>query len=100
MAGQVSEVEETLKRLGTHPGFNGYLIVDGHGLPIRSSLDHALAVQYSGLITTLGLNPLQLNSNSYSITLLLRLSPVLQRVTVPTTAFVCSEKDPLGHNGS
>ena len=98
MAGQVSEVEETLKRcplkpenkeesgvrqscsypiyflfpslflprLGTHSGFSGYLIVDGHGLPIRSSLDHALAVQYSGLITTLVLTPLQQNSNSCS----------------------------------
>jgi hypothetical protein len=101
-----SEVEETVKKLGAHPGFLGYLIINADGIPIRrcvhsrarmclvscvvtvraacgmhtrhvygvcvglgqpresnlsrvrparlcSSLDHAEAVQYAGLICTL-----------------------------------------------
>lgn len=42
-----------MKRLGSHPGFMGYLIVNADGIPIRSSLDHAEAVQYAGLLSML-----------------------------------------------
>jgi hypothetical protein len=37
-----------VKKLSTHPGFGGFLIVNADGIPIRTSLDHAEAVQYAG----------------------------------------------------
>ena len=53
MAAQTSEIDETVKKLSTHPGFAGFLIVNADGIPIRTSLDHAEAVQYAGLLTLL-----------------------------------------------
>ncbi len=46
-----SEVEETLKRLQSHPGVKGVVIVNNDGIPIRTTLEQALTVQYAGLIT-------------------------------------------------
>ena len=37
-----SEVEETLKRISSHKGVHGILIVNVEGVPIRSTLDPAL----------------------------------------------------------
>ncbi|ORZ40135.1 hypothetical protein BCR44DRAFT_50129 [Catenaria anguillulae PL171] len=48
-----SEVEETLKRLSAHKGVQGIVIVNSEGIPIRSTLDNSLTVQYSALITQL-----------------------------------------------
>mmetsp|Transcript_21896 Transcript_21896/g.34316 ORF Transcript_21896/g.34316 Transcript_21896/m.34316 type:complete len:103 (+) Transcript_21896:71-379(+) len=53
MAGQTSEVEETLKRLQSHKGVIGVVIVNQDGIPIRSTFDQAVTVQYAGLITQL-----------------------------------------------
>ena len=33
-----SEVEETMKRLGSYPGFMGYVIINADGIPIRRSV--------------------------------------------------------------
>ncbi|KAI9184051.1 Dynein light chain roadblock-type 2 [Blastocladiella emersonii ATCC 22665] len=49
----MSEVEETLKRLSAHKGVQGIVIVNSEGIPIRSTLDNSLTVQYSALITQL-----------------------------------------------
>jgi dynein light chain roadblock-type len=46
-------VEETLKRLSAHKGVQGIVIVNSEGIPIRSTLDNSLTVQYSALITQL-----------------------------------------------
>lgn len=44
----MSEVEETLKRLQSHKGVQGIVIVNSDGIPIRTTLpDTALAVQYA-----------------------------------------------------
>ena len=53
MAGQTSEVEETLKRLQGHKGVIGVVIVNQDGIPIRTTFDQAVTVQYAGLITQL-----------------------------------------------
>eukprot|EP00158_Paraphelidium_tribonemae_P000355 Partr_v1_DN21763_c0_g1_i1_m7619 putative Dynein, light chain len=49
-----SEVEETLKRLQSHKGVQGIIIVNHDGIPIRSTLaDQALTTQYAALISQL-----------------------------------------------
>jgi len=45
-----SEVEETLKRIQSHKGVIGTIIVNQEGIAIRSTLENSLTVQYSGLI--------------------------------------------------
>mmetsp|Transcript_16086 Transcript_16086/g.39142 ORF Transcript_16086/g.39142 Transcript_16086/m.39142 type:complete len:102 (-) Transcript_16086:121-426(-) len=53
MAAANSEVEETLRRLREHKGVIGVVIVNQDGIPIRTTLDQAVTVQYAGLITQL-----------------------------------------------
>ena len=48
-----SEVEETLKRLVSHKGVIGCIVVNNEGVPIKSTLDNATTVQYSGLLNNL-----------------------------------------------
>mmetsp|Transcript_7840 Transcript_7840/g.18240 ORF Transcript_7840/g.18240 Transcript_7840/m.18240 type:complete len:102 (+) Transcript_7840:33-338(+) len=52
MAG-TSEVEETIKRISSHKGVNGIIVVNNDGIPIRTTLDTIMTVQYAGLITQL-----------------------------------------------
>ena len=40
-----SEVEETLKRLVTHKGVIGTIVVNGDGIPIKSTLDSHTTTQ-------------------------------------------------------
>ncbi|XP_077982286.1 dynein light chain roadblock-type 2 [Glandiceps talaboti] len=49
----MSEVEETLKRIQSHKGVIGIIVVNTEGIPIRTTLDNSTTVQYSGLIHTL-----------------------------------------------
>ena len=49
----MSEVEETLKRISTHKGVIGSIVVNNEGIPIRTSLDNSTTVQYAGLIHSL-----------------------------------------------
>uniref|UniRef100_A0A6T8N3X4 Dynein light chain roadblock n=1 Tax=Hemiselmis andersenii TaxID=464988 RepID=A0A6T8N3X4_HEMAN len=51
--GVPSEVEETLRRLKEHKGVKGVVIVNQDGIPIRTTLEQAVTVQYAGLITQL-----------------------------------------------
>eukprot|EP00794_Sanderia_malayensis_P019249 gene19249-21177_t len=46
----VSEVEETLKRIQSHKGVLGIIVVNNEGIPIRTTLDNSTTVQYAGLI--------------------------------------------------
>lgn len=49
-----AQVEETVKRLSSHKGVQGVLVVNGDGVPIRSTLvEHELSVQYAALVTQL-----------------------------------------------
>eukprot|EP00386_Alphamonas_edax_P013719 GDKI01042307.1.p2 GENE.GDKI01042307.1~~GDKI01042307.1.p2 ORF type:complete len:102 (+),score=36.35 GDKI01042307.1:133-438(+) len=49
----MSEVEETLNRIKTHKGVAGIVIVSSDGVPIRTTLDQKLTLQYSALISQL-----------------------------------------------
>jgi hypothetical protein len=50
---KMSEVEETIKRLSSHKGVEGIVIVNMDGIPIRTTLDHEKTIQHSALITQL-----------------------------------------------
>uniref|UniRef100_A0A4W5QI46 Dynein light chain roadblock-type 2 n=1 Tax=Hucho hucho TaxID=62062 RepID=A0A4W5QI46_9TELE len=45
-----AEVEETLKRIQTHKGVIGTIVVNAEGIPIRTTLDNSTTVQYAGLL--------------------------------------------------
>ncbi|XP_075905328.1 dynein light chain roadblock-type 2 [Nelusetta ayraudi] len=49
----MAEVEETLKRIETHKGVIGTIVVNAEGIPIRTTLDNSTAVQYAGLLRSL-----------------------------------------------
>lgn len=49
----VAAVEETVKRLASHKGVVGIAIVNGDGVPIRTTLDPELATQYAALVSQL-----------------------------------------------
>ena len=46
-----SEAEETLKRIQSHRGVTGILIVNKEGVPIKSTLSAEDTVQYAALLT-------------------------------------------------
>ncbi|XP_006888950.1 PREDICTED: dynein light chain roadblock-type 2 [Elephantulus edwardii] len=45
-----TEVEETLKRIQSHKGVIGTMVVNAEGIPIRTTLDNSSTVQYAGLL--------------------------------------------------
>ena len=45
-----AEVEDMFKKMALHKGVKGLLIINAEGIPIRSTLDNALQVQYAALI--------------------------------------------------
>ena len=60
-----SEAEETLKRIQSHRGVTGILIVNKDGVPIKSTLSAEDTVQYAALITQVRLS---LFYRSYAVT--------------------------------
>ncbi|KAG0720881.1 Dynein light chain roadblock-type 2 [Chionoecetes opilio] len=48
-----AEVEETLKRIQSHKGVVGVIVVNSEGIPIKSTLDNPTTIQYTGLISGL-----------------------------------------------
>lgn len=51
----VAAVEETVKRLASHKGVVGIVILNGDGVPIRTTLDQELATTYAALAVQLGI---------------------------------------------
>lgn len=49
----MSEVEETLKRIQSHKGVLGIIVINQEGIPIRTTMDNSTTVQYAGLILEL-----------------------------------------------
>ncbi|XP_056138486.1 dynein light chain roadblock-type 2-like [Lampris incognitus] len=47
------EAEETLKRIKTHRGVIGTIVVNAEGIPIRTTFDNSTTVQYAGLLQQL-----------------------------------------------
>lgn len=46
----MSEVEETLKRINSHKGVQGIVIINSDGVPIRSTLEQTLSTNYAAHI--------------------------------------------------
>lgn len=42
-----------MKRIQSHKGVVGTIVVNGEGIPIKSTLDNTTTVQYAGLISQL-----------------------------------------------
>ncbi|KAK9815907.1 hypothetical protein WJX72_011732 [[Myrmecia] bisecta] len=51
--GDIAVVEEALKRISSHKGILGVIIVNGDGIPIRSTFENSVTVQYAGLVSHL-----------------------------------------------
>ncbi|XP_067358899.1 dynein light chain roadblock-type 2 [Channa argus] len=49
----MAEVEETLRRIESHKGVIGTIVVNAEGIPIRTTLDNSTTVQYAGLLRLL-----------------------------------------------
>ncbi|KAF7988034.1 hypothetical protein HCN44_007528 [Aphidius gifuensis] len=47
------EVEETMKRIQSHKGVVGTIVVNSEGIPIKTTMDNTTTVQYAGLISQL-----------------------------------------------
>lgn len=45
-----SDIEETIKRIQSHKGVVGVLIINSEGIPIKSTLENAQTVQYAALV--------------------------------------------------
>lgn len=45
------EVEDTLKRIQSHKGVVGTIVVNNEGIPVKSTLDNTSTVQYAGNLT-------------------------------------------------
>ncbi|KAL1457874.1 hypothetical protein WDU94_008058 [Cyamophila willieti] len=48
-----TEIEETLKRIQSHRGVAGVIVINGDGIPIKTTLDNQTTVQYAGLVSQL-----------------------------------------------
>ncbi|CAF4839392.1 dynein light chain roadblock-type 2 [Pieris napi] len=48
-----NEAEETIRKLSMHKGVVGVVVVNGEGIPIKSTLDNHVSVQYAGLLSSL-----------------------------------------------
>lgn len=49
----MSEVEDTLKRIQSHRGVQGLIVINSEGIPVRTTLDNSMTVQYAGLLHSL-----------------------------------------------
>ena len=52
-AAAMSEVEETLKRINSHKGIQGIVIMNNDAIPIRSTLENKTAQHYCALLKPL-----------------------------------------------
>lgn len=51
----MSEVEDIIKRLQSHKGVQGIIVVNQDGIAIRSTMDNSTTVQYAGLVHQLAI---------------------------------------------
>lgn len=49
----MSDIEDTIKRIGNNKGTIGVIVANQEGVPIRTTLDNSTTVQYSGLMKQL-----------------------------------------------
>ncbi|KAK9866869.1 hypothetical protein WJX84_003368 [Apatococcus fuscideae] len=51
--GDITLVEETFKRISSHKGILGIVVINADGIPIRTTLENNLTVQYAALASRL-----------------------------------------------
>ncbi|KAJ4459934.1 putative dynein light chain roadblock-type 2 [Paratrimastix pyriformis] len=49
----MSEVEDTLKRISSHKGVTGLIVLNQAGIPIRTTMEPAVTIQCAALFTRL-----------------------------------------------
>ncbi|KAF8783110.1 Dynein light chain roadblock-type 2 like protein [Argiope bruennichi] len=48
-----TEIDETFKRIQSHKGVMGIIVLNTDGIPIKSTMDNNSTIEYAGLITHL-----------------------------------------------
>ncbi|KAH9507779.1 Dynein light chain roadblock-type 2 [Bulinus truncatus] len=48
-----AEVEETLKRIQSHKGVTGIIVLNCEGIPIKTTMDNSTTVQHASLLHSL-----------------------------------------------
>ncbi|GFV61116.1 dynein light chain roadblock-type 2, partial [Trichonephila clavipes] len=48
-----TEIDETFKRIQSHKGVLGIIVLNIDGIPIKSTMDNNSTIEYAGLITHL-----------------------------------------------
>jgi dynein light chain roadblock-type len=51
MGDSIAHVEETEKRLRSHKGVQGFIVMNGDGISVRSSMGNAETVHYAALVS-------------------------------------------------
>ncbi|XP_054721099.1 dynein light chain roadblock-type 1-like [Uloborus diversus] len=46
-----TEVDETIKRIQSHKGVIGIIILNSDGIPIKTTMDNNTTIEYAGLMT-------------------------------------------------
>jgi dynein light chain roadblock-type len=49
--GDIAAVEETFKRLQSHKGVIGVIVINADGIAIRTTFDNEITVQYAALVS-------------------------------------------------
>jgi dynein light chain roadblock-type len=49
----MSEIEDTIKRIQSHKGVQGLIVLNLDGIPVRTTLDNSTTVQYASLLYSL-----------------------------------------------
>lgn len=49
--GDITVVDETIKRITSHKGVLGVIIINADGIPIRTTLENNITVQYAALVS-------------------------------------------------
>ncbi|KAK7114105.1 dynein light chain roadblock-type 2-like [Littorina saxatilis] len=49
----MAEIDETIKRIQTHKGVTGIIILNNDGIPLKTTMDHYNTVHITGLIHNL-----------------------------------------------
>eukprot|EP01023_Acetabularia_acetabulum_P027660 TRINITY_DN26177_c2_g1_i1.p4 TRINITY_DN26177_c2_g1~~TRINITY_DN26177_c2_g1_i1.p4 ORF type:complete len:105 (-),score=6.33 TRINITY_DN26177_c2_g1_i1:365-679(-) len=49
--GDIAQVEESFKRISSHKGIIGTLVINGDGIVIRSTLETVVSVHYAALVS-------------------------------------------------
>ncbi|XP_030831572.1 dynein light chain roadblock-type 2 [Strongylocentrotus purpuratus] len=49
----MAEVEDAIKKISAHNGVCGIMIMNNDGIPIRSTIDNAITIQYCALLLDL-----------------------------------------------